>query len=152
MFRRDTKRPRFSLGGQPIIDHDDSSNHSGFGMPEYEEDSLSRQHQATTASNFDSSFTYGQFAPDRPRRAPKSNTKSHQDDNTNLNACLDHLLRILSRKDKEGFFQYPVTDQVSRCLSFFIGVSLKKSFDLVRTWLFDDNCPSNGFFNDEKEN
>ncbi|CAF0871830.1 unnamed protein product [Adineta ricciae] len=111
MFRRGTKRPRFSLGGHPIIDHDDSSNHSGLGMPEYEEDSLSQQHQATTASNLDSSFSYGHFAPDRPRRAPKSITKSHQDDNTNLNACLDHLLRTLSRKDKEGFFQYPVTDQ-----------------------------------------
>jgi len=110
MFRRGTKRPRFSVGGHPVFEHDDSSNHSGLGMPEYEDDSSS-QHHLTTASGSDPNFLYSQFIPDRPRRAPKSITKTAQEDNTNLNACLDHLLRIVSRKDKEGFFQYPVTDQ-----------------------------------------
>ena len=112
MFRRGTKRPRFSVGGHPVFEHDDSSNHSGLGMPEYEDDSSSQQH-LTTANSSDPNFLYSQFLPERPRRAPKSGTKTHQDDKTNLNACLDHLLRIVSRKDKEGFFQYPVTDQVS---------------------------------------
>lgn len=114
MFRRGTKRPRFSLGGHPVFDHDDSSNHSGLGMPDYDEDSSSQQQQQQlTTNNSDLNFLCGQFAPDRPRRAPKSMGRSHQDDNTNLNACIDYLLRILSRKDKEGFFQFPVTDLVN---------------------------------------
>ncbi|CAF2912889.1 unnamed protein product [Rotaria sp. Silwood2] len=110
MFRRGTKRPRFSLGGHAIFEHDDSSNHSGLGMADYEEDSSSQQ-QATTVNNSDPNFLFNQVTTDRPRRIQKSITKSHNDDNTNLIACLNHLLRILSRKDKEGFFQYPVTDQ-----------------------------------------
>jgi hypothetical protein len=113
MFRRGTKRPRFSLGGHIVFEHDDSSNHSGLGMADYEEDSSSQQHNTSTNSS-DLNFIFNQFAPDRPRRAHKSITKPPPtDDNTNLNACIDHLLRILSRKDKEGFFQYPVTDQVN---------------------------------------
>ncbi|UJR15550.1 hypothetical protein I4U23_002489 [Adineta vaga] len=112
MFCRGTKRPRFSFGGHPVFEHDDSSNHSGLGMPDYEEDSSSQQ-LITTTNNSDLNFLNGQFGQDRPRRAPKSLTKVHQEDNTNLNACLDHLLRIVSRKDKEGFFQYPVTDQLA---------------------------------------
>ncbi len=111
MFRRGTKRPRFSVGGHSVFEHDDSSNHSGLGMTEYEEDSSSQQH-STSINSFDPNFSFNQFHPDRPRRAQKSFTKPPSDDSTNLNACLDHLLRILSRKDKEGFFQYPVTDQV----------------------------------------
>jgi hypothetical protein len=112
MFHRGTKRPRFSVGGHSVFGHDDSSNHSGLGMGDYEDDSSSQQHNTSTNSS-DPNFSFSQFAPDRPRRAPKSLTKIHNDDNTNLTACLDHLIRILSRKDKEGFFQYPVTDQVN---------------------------------------
>ena len=111
MFRRGTKRPRFSLGGHVIFDHDDSSNHSGLGVTDYEEDSSSQQHN-TSINSSDLNFLSSQFAPDRPRRSMKIVTKPPPEDNTNLNACLDHLLRTLSRKDKEGFFQYPVTDQV----------------------------------------
>lgn len=117
IFRRGTKRPRFSVGGHAVFEPDDSSNHSGLGVVEYEEDSLSQQN---TTSNSDSSFLFNQCAAERPRRVQKSITKSHTDDNTNLNACLDHLLRILSRKDKEGFFQYPVTDQVKFLFVFFL--------------------------------
>ncbi|CAF4152495.1 unnamed protein product, partial [Rotaria magnacalcarata] len=29
MSRRGTKRPRFSVGGQPVFENEDSSNHSG---------------------------------------------------------------------------------------------------------------------------
>ena len=110
MFRPNKKRPRFSFGGHIVSEHDDSSNHSGLGLVDYDDDSLSQQQIASTSSSDPNYFA--QFAPDRPRRGYKSITKSQIDDNTNLNACLDHLLRILSRKDKEGFFQYPVTDQV----------------------------------------
>ncbi len=118
MFRRGTKRPRFSVGGHAVFEHDDSSNHSGLGMTDYEEDSSSQQH-TTSTNSFDPNFSFTHFAPDRPRRAHKSIPKPPPVDNTNLNACLDHLLRILSRKDKQGFFQYPVTDQVNLHFSFF---------------------------------
>ncbi|CAF1471688.1 unnamed protein product [Adineta steineri] len=115
MFRRGiNKRPRFSFGGHPVFETDDSSNHSGLGLAlgvgDYEEDSSS-QHHITSANSSDPNFLHGQSASDRRRRVQKAPTKPPQDDNTNLNACIDHLLRILSRKDKEGFFQYPVTDQ-----------------------------------------
>jgi hypothetical protein len=118
MFRRGTKRPRFSVGGHLVFEHDDSSNHSGLGIADYEEDSSSQQNTMSTSSS-DPNFLFGQFAPDRPRRVQKSITKPPPDDNTNLNACLDHLLRILSRKDKQGFFQYPVTDQVKFKIKYF---------------------------------
>ncbi|CAF5217390.1 unnamed protein product [Rotaria magnacalcarata] len=109
MFRRGTKRPRFSVGGHAVFEHDDSSSHSGFGMMEYEEDSSSQQ---LTTSNSDSNILLNQNSLERPKRVQKMLTKFHTEDNTHLNACLDHLLLTLSRKDKEGFFQYPVTDQV----------------------------------------
>ena len=112
MFRRGTKRPRFSVGGHVVFEHDDSSNHSGLSVAEYDDDSSSQQHLSLMNSS-DPNSPFSQFHPDRPRRAPKSITKLPNEDNTNLNACVDHLLRILSRKDKEGFFQYPVTDQVT---------------------------------------
>jgi hypothetical protein len=118
MFRRGTKRPRFSVGGHAVFEHDDSSNHSGLGMADYEEDSSSQQH-TTSINSSDPNFLFGQYVPDRPRRVQKSITKSHTDDNTNLTACIDHLLRILSRKDKQGFFQYPVTDQVKFKICFY---------------------------------
>jgi hypothetical protein len=121
MFRRGTKRPRFSLGGHAVFEHDDSSNHSGLGTTDYEEDSSSQQHTTSTNSS-DLNYLFGQFAPDRPRRAHKSVTKPPPDDNTNLNACIDHLLRILSRKDKQGFFQYPVTDQVNFQIKYFLKI------------------------------
>ncbi|CAF1967755.1 unnamed protein product [Rotaria magnacalcarata] len=108
MFRRGTKRPRFSVGGHAVFEHDDSSSHSGFGMMEYEEDSSSQQ---LTTSNSDSNILLNQNSLERPKRVQKMLTKFHTEDNTHLNACLDHLLLTLSRKDKEGFFQYPVTDQ-----------------------------------------
>lgn len=121
MFRRGTKRPRFSLAGHIVFEHDDSSNHSGLGMTDYDEDSSSQQHN-TSINSSDPNFVVGQFAPDRSKRAPKSMTKSHNGDNTNLIACLDHFLRIISRKDKQGFFQYPVTDQVRKIFNriFFL--------------------------------
>lgn len=108
MFRRgiNPKRPKFSVGGHSVYDQEDSSNHSVPGLVDYEEDSSSQQ------QNYDGNFAFGQLMPERPRRAHKSLTKSQPEDNTNLNACLDYLLRTLSRKDKEGFFQFPVTDQV----------------------------------------
>lgn len=114
MFRRgmNPKRPRFSVGGQSFFEHEDSSNHSGMGLVDYEDDSSS-QHHNTSTNSYDSNFAFNQFAPDRPRRAHKLLTKSQTEDNTNLNACLDHLFRTLSRKDKEGFFQFPVTDQIA---------------------------------------
>ena len=117
MFRRgiNTKRPRFTVGGHAIFEADDSSNHSGFGLVDYDDDSSSQQH--TTS---DPNSLFSPFAPDRPRRAQKSFTKPPVEDNTNLNACLDYLFRTLSRKDKEGFFQYPVTDQVNRKETFSI--------------------------------
>ena len=108
MFRRGTKRPRFSVGGHPVFEHDDSSNHSGLGLVDYDDDSQSQQH--TTSMN--SSDQHFPSTPDRSRRVQKASTKSYIDNNINLIACLDHLLRILSRKDKQGFFQYPVSDQV----------------------------------------
>jgi hypothetical protein len=147
MFRRGTKRPRFSVGGHSVFEHDDSSNHSGLGMADYEEDSSSQQY-SISANNSEPNFIFGHFAPDRPRRAPKSITKSHTDDNTNLTACLDHLLRILSRKDKQGFFQYPVSDQVNQFFNFL----LNKNCHLVCTRLFTDNYSTHGFFYNEKEN
>ena len=115
MFRRGTKRPRFSVGGHAIFEHDDSSNHSGLGMTDYEEDSSSQQHTTYTNST-DPNIFFPHSTPERSRRAPKAIVKPPPDDNTNLIACCDHLLRIISRKDKEGFFQYPVTDQVNLCL------------------------------------
>jgi len=106
------KRPRFSVGGQSFFDHEDSSNHSIPGLVDYDDDSSS-QHHNTSTNSYDSNGAFNQFAPDRPRRAHKSLTKSQTDDNTNLTACLNHLFRTLSRKDKEGFFQFPVTDQIA---------------------------------------
>ena len=139
MFRRGTKRPRFIVGGHSIFEHDDSSNHSGTGMTDYDEDSLSQQH--TTLNN---SFDHH---PDRPRRVQRPPSKPVQQDNTNLNACLDHLLRIVSRKDKEGFFQYPVTDQVTR-----IGLlSSRRSLFLVCSRLFSDHHSTDGLLHDEEE-
>ncbi|CAF5170645.1 unnamed protein product, partial [Rotaria magnacalcarata] len=58
-------------------------------------------------------FVQHQFVPDRSKSLQRSAIKSSNDDNANLNVCLDHLLRLLTRKDKEGFFQYPVTDQLA---------------------------------------
>jgi len=117
MFRRGTKRPRFNASGHPIFEYDDSSNHSGLGITDYEEDSSSQQHTTSTNSS-DPNFSFSHFTPDRPRRVQKSITKSHNEDNTNLNACIDYLLRTLSRRDKEGFFQYPVSDQVKSIFKF----------------------------------
>lgn len=113
MFRRVlNKRPRFVVGGHSVLEQDESSNHSGgggvSGVCEYDDDSQSQQN-----SNDQTTYGHSPFVQDRPRRVQKPSGKSQHEDNTNLNACLDHLLRLLSRKDKEGFFQYPVTDQVS---------------------------------------
>lgn len=151
MFRRgtSTKRPRFTVGGHTVFEPDDSSNHSGLGLVDYEDDSLS-QHHNTSANSSDPNSFFGQFAPDRPRRAQKSITKMPMDDNTNLNACLDHLFRTLSRKDKEGFFQFPVTDQVN--LNWTKNRISQLLYHLDCTRLFSDNCSTNGFFYDEKKN
>lgn len=117
MSRRSAKRPRFSVGGQPVFENEDSSNHSGLASTDYDENSLSQQHEPSTNSSDQQHFPQNQFVPDRSRPIQRSAIKSSNEDNTNLNACLDHLLRSLTRKDKEGFFQYPVTDQVS--INFF---------------------------------
>lgn len=105
------KRPRFSFGGNSLVEHDDSSNHSTGNPIDYDEDSLSQQ-QGTSTSSSEQLYSLGQLMTDRPRRAARPQQKVHQEDKTNLTPCLDYLLRNLSRKDKEGFFQYPVTDQV----------------------------------------
>lgn len=125
------KRPRFSVGGNSFVDQDESSNHSSVNVLDYDEDSLS------------------QLMTDRPRRVARPQGKPQQDDRTNLNPCLDYLLRNLSRKDKEGFFQFPVTDQVKR--SKFISNLFYLLFS-VGTGLFTNYSSTDGFFDDEKEN
>jgi hypothetical protein len=113
MTRRSAKRPRFSVGGQPVFENEDSSNHSGLGVIDYDDNSLSQQAEISTNNSDQHNFPQNQFVPERPRLIQRPSTKSSNDDNTNLNACLDHLLQLLLRKDIEGFFQYPVTDQVN---------------------------------------
>jgi hypothetical protein len=88
MNRRSAKRPRFSVGGQPVFENEDSSNHSGLGVVDYDDNSLSQQPETST-----NSFDQHHFP--------------------------QHQFRLLSRKDKEGFFQYPVTDQVKLFKSNF---------------------------------
>ena len=112
MSRRTAKRPRFSVGGQPVYENEDSSNHSGLGVIDYDDNSLSQHPETSTNSSDQQHFPQNQFVPDRSKRMQRPLMKSSNDDNTNLNACLDHLLSLLTRKDQEGFFQYPVTDQV----------------------------------------
>jgi hypothetical protein len=112
MNRRSAKRPRYSVGGQPVFENEDSSNHSGLGVTDYDDNSLSQQPETSTNSSDQQNFSQHQFVPERFKRIQRPSIKSSNDDNTNLNACLDHLLRLLILKDKEGFFQYPVTDQV----------------------------------------
>ena len=113
MSRRSAKRPRFSVGGQSVLENEDSSNHSGLGTLDYDENSLSQQSETILTNSDQQNSTQHQFVPDRSKRIQPSFNKSSNEDNTNLNACLDHLLRLLICKDKEGFFQYPVTDQVN---------------------------------------
>ncbi|CAF1554610.1 unnamed protein product [Rotaria magnacalcarata] len=113
MSRRGTKRPRFSVGGQPVFENEDSSNHSGHASIDYDDNSLSQQPETSTNSSDQHHFVQHQFVPDRSKSLQRSAIKSSNDDNANLNVCLDHLLRLLTRKDKEGFFQYPVTDQLA---------------------------------------
>ncbi|CAF0741477.1 unnamed protein product [Adineta steineri] len=113
MNRRGTKRPRFSVGGQPVYENEDSSNHSALGITDYDDNSLS-QTPEVSMNNFDQqNFPQNQFVPDRSKPIQQSSIKSSNDDNTNLNTCLNYLLRLLILKDKEGFFQYPVTDQLA---------------------------------------
>ncbi|CAF1350165.1 unnamed protein product [Adineta ricciae] len=113
MSRRSAKRPRFSVGGQSVLENEDSSNHSGLGTLDYDENSLSQQSETILTNSDQQNSTQHQFVPDRSKRIQPSFNKSSNEDNTNLNACLDHLLRLLICKDKEGFFQYPVTDQLA---------------------------------------
>ncbi|CAF2782505.1 unnamed protein product [Rotaria sp. Silwood2] len=113
MSRRSAKRPRFSVGGQPVFENEDSSNHSGLAVIDYDDNSLSQQPETSTNSFDQHHFPQHQFVPERTKTIQRSTIKYTNDDNTNLNACLDHLLRLLSRKDKEGFFQYPITDQLA---------------------------------------
>ncbi|CAF0795169.1 unnamed protein product [Rotaria sordida] len=114
MSRRSAKRPRFSVGGQPVFENEDSSNHSGLAVIDYDDNSLSQQPETSTNSSDQHHFPQHQFVPERTKSLiQRSTIKYSNDDNTNLNACLDHLLRLLSRKDKEGFFQYPITDQLA---------------------------------------
>ncbi|UJR31114.1 hypothetical protein I4U23_018622 [Adineta vaga] len=113
MSRRSAKRPRFSVGGQPVFENEDSSNHSGLGVPDYDENSLSQQSETPINNSDQHNSSQHQFVPDRFKRIQQSFPKSSNEDNTNLNTCLDHLLRSLILKDKEGFFQYPVTDQLA---------------------------------------
>ena len=136
MFRRGggTKRPRFTVGGHSIFENDDSSNHSGAGMTDYDDDSLS-QHHTTSNNSSDQHFALGHYIPERVRRVQRPPTKPVPHDNTNLNACLDHLLRIVSRKDKEGFFQYPVTDQVRSIRSSFMSLTPTIDFSSLQVIL-----------------
>ena len=149
MSRRGTKRPRFSVGGQPVFENEDSSNHSGSGIADYDENSLSQHPETSTNSSDQQHFPQHQFVPDRSKRLQRPLTKSSNEDNTNLNVCLDYLYRLLSRKDKEGFFQYPVTDQVT---IFKIKISVSIILVLACTGLFSNHYTSNGFFDDQKEN
>lgn len=112
MSRRSAKRPRFSVGGQPVYENEDSSNHSGLGVIDYDDNSLSQQPETSTNSSDQHHFPQHQYVPDRSKRPQQTLIKSSNEDNTSLNVCLDYLFRLLVRKDKEGFFQYPVTDQV----------------------------------------
>jgi hypothetical protein len=112
MIRRGAKRPRYSIGGHPVFENDDSSNHSGLGVIDYDDNSLSQQPETSTNSFDQHHFPQNQYVPERSKRLQRPSVKSSNEDNTNLNLCLDHLFRLLARKDKEGFFQYPVTDQV----------------------------------------
>lgn len=144
MLKQALKRPRVSIGGgQPVFDNDDSSNHSALALADFDENSLSLQNEASTNSSDQQHFPQNQYVPDRTRR-PQANVT-----NNSLNACLDHLWNTLSKKDKEGFFQYPVTDQVRLSLFFklFIIVSFSAS-----TGLFTNHKQSDGLFNTEKEN
>ena len=112
-MRRSTKRPRFSVGGHPVFENEDSSNHSGLGVVDFDENSLSQQNETSTNSSDQQHFPQNQYVPDRSRRVQgRGLMKTSNEDNGNFVACLDHLFTTLSRKDKEGFFQYPVTDQV----------------------------------------
>lgn len=113
MSRRSVKRPRFSVGGQPVFENEDSSNHSGLGVVEYDENSLSQQPETSTNSFDQQHFPQNQFVPLNSKIPPHPLTKSSNDELSNLNNCLDYLVRLLSSKDKEGFFQYPVTDQLA---------------------------------------
>lgn len=113
MSRRSVKRPRFSVGGQPVFENEDSSNHSGLGVAEYDENSLSQQPETSTNSSDQQHFPQNQFVPSNSKNQQHPLAKSANDDMSNLNRCLDYLVRLLSDKDKEGFFQYPVTDQLA---------------------------------------
>jgi len=114
MIRRGTKRPRFSVGGHPVYENDDSSNHSGLGVMDFDDNSLSQHHEASNNSSDQQHFPQNQYVPDRSRRVQQRPSVKPSNEETNyLNACLDHFHTTLSRKDKEGFFQYPVTDQLA---------------------------------------
>ncbi|CAF4128998.1 unnamed protein product, partial [Adineta steineri] len=91
MNRRGTKRPRFSVGGQPVYENEDSSNHSALGITDYDDNSLS-QTPEVSMNNFDQqNFPQNQFVPDRSKPIQQSSIKSSNDDNTNLNTCLNYL-------------------------------------------------------------
>ena len=135
-MRRGTKRPRFSVGGHPVYENDDSSNQSGLGVIDYDDNSLSQPPDTSTNSSDQNHFPQNQFVPDRSRRVQRASIKPSHEDNTNLTACIEHLINVLSGKDKEGFFQYPVTDQVrSSNLIFFYFLKLFSNV-LARTRLF----------------
>ncbi|CAF0981682.1 unnamed protein product [Didymodactylos carnosus] len=97
---------------------DDLSNQAdssidGVGGSEFDEDSMHGANNSMSNSSFaQSHFNTRDFAPERPRRQTKQPTIAVED-NSNLIACLEYIYRILSRKDKEGFFQFPVTDQLA---------------------------------------
>ena len=146
MMRRGAKRPRFSIDGQPVFENEDSSNQSGLGIMDFDDNSLSQQNETSTNSSDQHHFPQNQFVPDRSRRIQRSSLKPSNDDNANLNASLDHLLRLLLQKDREGFFQYPVTDQVGshwaqRSLCIF---SIALSFIIARTWLLTNHYSPDG--------
>lgn len=149
MSRRSAKRPRFSVGGQPVFENEDSSNHSGLGITDYDDNSLSQQPETSTNSSDQHHFLQHQFVPERSKRPQRPFTKSSNEDNTNLNASIEHLFRLLSRKDKEGFFQYPVTDQVLIFQLRFL--FFKTIFLLACAWLLSSNHSPNGFFYNAKE-
>ena len=148
-MRRGTKRPRFSVGGQPVYENDDSSNQSGLGVIDYDDNSLSQPPENSTNSSDQHHFPQNQFVPDRSRRVQRASIKPSNEDNTNLTGCLDHLFNILSQKDREGFFQYPVTDQVR---SFHLTSSLLTVLPVsAGTRLLSNHHTSNGLLDHSQE-
>ncbi|CAF0802231.1 unnamed protein product [Didymodactylos carnosus] len=125
MSGRAIKRRKLTTGlgmsgdnAMSFVNDDDLSNQAessidGVGGSEFDEDSMHGANNSMSNSfTVQSHFNTRDFALERLRRQTKQ-TIVPIDDNSHLTACLEYLYRTLSRKDKEGFFQFPVTDQLA---------------------------------------